>query len=253
MWALAGKSVIGTAHETSGLPCQDHWATQAAGSAGERILLALADGAGFAKHAEVAARIAVERVLELMAACDRDLNDIVEADINAWLTGVRQRLETEASASGTELTDYSCTLLGALIENGVGHFWQLGDGGWVVQSANGIEVATWPSSGEFINQTVFVTSDGYLDRWTQASMKEITAVLGFSDGLEHMALDYPTQAARDTFVGKLFAAVASSPQPADIEAQISSLLSSQLVSERTDDDKTMVLAWRIPTEANVHG
>ena len=238
MWALAGKSIIGTAHETCGLPCQDHWAMQASGQTGGRILLALADGAGFAKHADVAAKIAVERALELMAGCDRDLNDIGEADVNAWLTGVRQWLESEASAAGTELTDYSCTLLGALIENGVGHFWQLGDGGWVVQSANGIEVATWPSSGEFINQTVFVSSDGYGEKWTQASIKEITAVLGFTDGLEHMALDYPTQTARETFVGKLFAAVASSPQPADIEAQISLLLSSQLVNERTDDDRT---------------
>lgn len=226
---------------------------QAAGSAGERILLAIADGAGFAKHADLAARIAVERALELMAACDRDLNDISEADISGWLTGVRQRLESEASASGTDLTDYSCTLLGALIENGMGHFWQLGDGGWVVQSANGIEVATWPSSGEFINQTVFVSSDGYWEKWTQASMKEITAVLGFTDGLEHMALDYPTQTARETFVGKLFAALASSPKPADVETQILSLLSSQLVNERTDDDKTMVLAWRKTAEANADG
>jgi Protein phosphatase 2C len=253
MWALAGKSITGTAHASSGLPCQDHWAMLGAGATGERILLALADGAGFAKLADVAARIAVERALALMAACECDLKDIGEADIIGWLTGVRQRLESEASASGVELTDYSCTLLGALIENGVGHFWQLGDGGWVVQSANGIEVATWPSSGEFINQTVFVSSDGYREKWTQAGMKDITAVLGFTDGLEHIALDYPTRSARETFVGKLFAAVSSWPQPADVESQISSLLSSQLVNERTDDDKTMVLAWRIPAEANVHG
>ncbi len=253
MWALAGQNVIGTSHEKSGLPCQDYWAFKKTEKNGGRVLVALADGAGFAKHADSAAHIAVEHALDLMAAYEGDLKEISETEISNWLSSVRQRLESEALKSQVSLSDYSCTLLGALIEGRNGHFWQLGDGGWVVETVRGIEVATWPSSGEFINQTTFVTSGNYLDNWTHAFMADINAAMGFSDGLEHMALDYSAQTARESFVSKIFGAVNPSSRPVEIESQIASLLSSVLINERTDDDKTLVLAWHATVETNVHG
>ena len=56
MWRHVAASVQGASHVRSGVPCQD-FSTVAAVPAGG-VLLAYADGAGSARHAEVGAGIA---------------------------------------------------------------------------------------------------------------------------------------------------------------------------------------------------
>ena len=253
MWDVGGRSVIGTAHEKVALPCQDCWVSRPHRGLSNRRLIALADGAGFAKHAEAAARIAVERAVEQMAEYSGDLHDIGADEVHDWLSSVRERLAEEARETQCDLGDYSCTLLAALIENEEAYFWQVGDGGWVVQTQQGIEVATWPSSGEFINQTVFATSERALSEWTHAHIPKIQAILGFTDGLEHLCLDFPNKAVHRPLVAKLFASLSNCPSPSEVENHLQSFLSSDLVNDRTDDDKTMVLAWPSHVAKNANG
>lgn len=242
MWEIAGKSVVGTSHQANSLPCQDAWDFRRTEQNGQRIFIALADGAGFASQAEAAARLAVEAALDAMSAYVGPLEDLGERELGKWLEHVRQIVKAAADKSDVSIKEYSATLLGAIIEGTHGYFWQLGDGAWIVKNASGIEIATWPCSGEYINQTVFITSEEALVKWTHAYVKDLTALLGITDGLEHICLDYPNKVAFQPFLAKVFSALKAGSS-VDIEENIEGLLSSPLINNRTDDDKTMVLAW----------
>jgi hypothetical protein len=253
MWVFGGRSAIGTAHEKAALPCQDFWASRLSKAVPNRHVIALADGAGFAKHAESAACSSVNQALEGMAEYTGDLRDIGMNEVCDWLSKVRERLSAEAKEAQCDLTDFSCTLLGALVEGEEAYFWQIGDGGWVVQTERGIEVATWPSSGEFINQTVFATSATALTEWTHAFITHTQTILGFTDGLEHLCLDFPNKAVHEPLVTKLFSSLSTEPSPVEVEDHLESFLSSRLVNDRTDDDKTMVLAWQRSAAKDANG
>jgi len=244
MWVVAGKSVIGTAHKKTGLPCQDFCGVRLLESPC-RLLLAISDGAGSAKHADKASKMAVDCLLNLMAAYTGELTDIGEKEVLEWMAGVKTALQTEADSVQGSLRDFSCTLLGAIIQGSNGYFWQIGDGGWIVHTKGkkNVEVAIWPFSGEYINETVFVTSEDASEKWAHAFLPEIDAVLGFSDGIEHLVLDFPGNRAHEPFVRKIFTSLHHGVEATQVENAIEELLSSDLINERTDDDKTMVLAW----------
>lgn len=253
MWKTVGKSVIGTAHQANGAPCQDFCASRRVDGTPERLLLAISDGAGFALHAADAARISVEKALDLMAQFSGNLCEISAATITEWLGEVKKQLEAAAADKGATVSEFSCTLLGAIIEGSNAHFWQVGDGSWIVQTTKGIEVATWPYSGDFINQTVFATSASAAEHWTHASLQGVSKIFGFTDGLEHLALDYPNKKAHEPLAMKLFGSLSAFPAEEDVATSVEAFLSSELVSERTDDDKTMLLAWHESPAAHVDG
>ncbi len=253
MWKTVGKSVIGTAHQSTGAPCQDFCSSLRVEDSEKRLLLAISDGAGFATHAAEAARLSVEKALALMAAFSGKLSEISETIITEWLGEVKKHLEAAAAEKGVATTEFSCTLLGAIVQGESAHFWQVGDGAWVVQTKRGIEVATWPYSGDFINQTIFATSAGAFEHWTHAAIQGVSAVFGFTDGLEHLALDYPNKKAHAPLAMKLFGVLSANPSEEEVAASIEAFLGSTLVSDRTDDDKTMLLAWRESPALHVDG
>lgn len=251
MWVVGGKSVIGTAHERAAIPCQDFWITQSCAQETGRKVIAIADGAGFAKYADFAARISTEHVVNEMRSYSGALKDIGELDVLGWLSSVRRRLVSESEELEAKIVDLSATLLVAIFEGDEAFFWQVGDGGWVIQTDSGIEVATWPDSGEFINETVFSVSERAAGAFSNVYVKGIRAILGFTDGLEHLCLNYITKSVHAPLVTKLFAALEGNPEVGLLERQLGALLSSTLVNDRTDDDKTMVLAWKIPDVSHV--
>jgi hypothetical protein len=57
-WRTIGVSVAGTSHQRAGVPCQDSCAWQILSD--DRLVIAVADGAGSARHAEEGAQLATE-------------------------------------------------------------------------------------------------------------------------------------------------------------------------------------------------
>jgi hypothetical protein len=153
-------------------------------------------------------------------------------------------LAAEAELSASPISDYASTLLFAVLEGDEGYFWQLGDGAWIVNTPAGIEVATWPYIGQYVNETVFVTSDPAEEVWTHAYFPNVSEFIGLTDGLEHLCLDFRTKRAHVPFVAKVFSSLKTSPVSGEVERQIEALLTSDMVNERTDDDKTMVIGWK---------
>jgi serine/threonine protein phosphatase PrpC len=164
MWRAVGTSVRGTSHIKYDVPCQDYCAYERViiGSS-QSLVIAIADGAGTARLSQVGARAAVEHLLRLIPS---DLRSILDANHNSarnWLADTRHCLEDIALQERCELGDLGCTILFAILGDFASFFGQIGDGAWVVQRDGEYFAATWPSDGEYINETTFLTSRNWAD------------------------------------------------------------------------------------------
>jgi serine/threonine protein phosphatase PrpC len=247
MWQVVRKSVVGQGHVKAGLVCQDY--SGEAGS-GTRRFIALADGAGSAKYAERGAQIAVDVVLKEFERFSGALAEVDAGVASAWLEAVRVAIGEEAMSIGAGVGDFATTLLFALFDGREGYFWQLGDGAWIVKVEGVLQVATWPHTGHYVNETVFVTSDAAHDKWVHAYFPSVVAAVGFTDGLERIFLDFTSHGPHMPIMDKIFGYLQANPLPSDVGVQINHLLDSPIVCERSDDDKTVALAWWPHGDAN---
>ena len=67
-WALLGQSVTGTSHRSREIPCQDAYRLRRFGPAEERLVVAVADGAGSASHSDLGAVRACEEFVQRVEA-----------------------------------------------------------------------------------------------------------------------------------------------------------------------------------------
>jgi hypothetical protein len=68
----------------------------------------------------------------------------------------------------------------------------------------------------------------------------------FSDGLLRLALNLAAAAPHAPFFNSLFAFLTSQPSLDATAQALGEFLQSDRVNARTDDDKTLVVAWRRP-------
>ncbi|MEY2484189.1 MAG: hypothetical protein QOK24_2717 [Verrucomicrobiota bacterium] len=246
MWRVIGTSVVGASHEKRHTPCQDYCGYQFCQLGSERALvIAIADGAGSAKASEIGSEEAVKHLLGRIGNCELTLIEIQEEVAAGWVQNVRDHLDDIAVARDLTTRDLACTLLFAILTESCAVFCQVGDGGWVVKSNGSYETATWPSGGEYANQTTFITSPN----WRAVLQfnvlpKSLSAVAGFSDGLQNVALHFASRSVHAPFFDSKFEALEATDDETSLRAPLMEFLSSPALAERTDDDKTLVLACR---------
>ena len=110
----------------------------------------------------------------------------------------------------------------------------------------------WPQHGEFANQTNFVTQDNAFEV-LEFELEErcVDEVAIFTDGVERLVLDLHERTAHAPFFRTLFGWVAKT-EPAAVNEEIPTsevmgrYLGSKQINDRTDDDKTLILASRRP-------
>ena len=256
-WRYAYACVTGTSHARIGAACQDAGACRVvAAPDGSAVLLALAsDGAGSARRSEEGAGLALELFFaEFGGVCRED--GIAAIDRNfvlAWLKKLRRGIAARAASAGLRAGDYACTALGAVIAEERALFFQIGDGAIVVSArhdAGDYGWVFWPQHGEFANTTNFVTQRNAA-RALEIEIHEgpIDEVAIFTDGIERLVLDIAGKSAHAPFFQPLFRWLAGSPPREGSEASrsLARYLGSKQVCDRTDDDKTLILATRLPT------
>jgi len=261
-WLAAGSSAMGTSHLADSAPCQDSHGLKELPRGG--FLAAVADGAGSAAKSEVGSRLAVDVVLAFLA---QRLESAPPADDTAWATLIREAFDAAATALVNEavernlpLTALSTTLMLAVVHPqrslmaGVGDCVAVAQTSGSAPSPDGAQGTTgeWslpikPARGEYANETTFLTSPGWPTRLQVeflAATPERVAL--FSDGLLRLALNLAAAAPHAPFFNSVFAFLTSQPS-LDITAQaLGEFLQSDRVNARTDDDKTLVVAWRCP-------
>lgn len=253
-WRIAAASVIGTSHAKTGLPCQDSARVRLVNTPqGPVLVSAVSDGAGSAAHSEMGSRAAVTTatyLIENYLEAGGTVSAIDHETALSWLAQIQSVISNLAIEAGTSVREFACTLMVAVVAFDVSVFLQVGDGAMVVREEgdDGWSYVFWPQHGEYINSTNFVTSlDASEVMEFARPARRIESFSCFSDGIESLVLHYATKTVHDSFFNAMIEPVRASSADGVDEALSESLvqyLSADRVCDRTDDDKSLVLATR---------
>ncbi len=273
-WRTLSASVAGTAHARAGHPCADASAVRVLPRPRGSLLVAVAaDGAGTSARAPDGARIACEAIQEQAAlwaagsprkprggrrprprrgTAPRDLAGFEREDVLRFVAAAQARIHAASRREGLEPRDFSCTLLVALVDERTAVFFQIGDGAIVYQAEDGSYVpALWPQSGEYANCTWFVTDAEAASRVQVTRARGVHEVALLTDGLQGLALRYVSREAHGPFFAPMFSRLRreAAARPRRLLGELRTFLDSPAVNQRTDDDKTLVLATRLAAPA----
>jgi len=206
----------------------------------------VADGAGSAAKGADGAQIAIEAaasfIAEKVMLGEFGLSDGFATDI---VMVVRERIYQTAEEQELKARDFACTFLGVL-STAVGTLvLQVGDGGVVLDTGGGLDVAIVPMSGEYANMTHFVTDeDAITVLATKVYPDRAVMAAAFTDGIQRLALNLATNTPHEPFFAPFFngMAKASTEEADQLQGLLAKFLGSPPVNERTDDDKTLALA-----------
>jgi hypothetical protein len=245
-WRVAATSVRGTSHAAAGAPCQDAhaWAIE-----GGLLLVAVADGAGTAplaeRGAEVAAGASVSSLRAAAASGGIQSVDGAGAALAEAFARALAAVEARAGEMGADVRDLAATLTVAMVAPGWVAAAQVGDGAVVVRDREGglHTLAGAESGGEYLNETVFLTSPGVLDALEVKTFDSAPShVALLTDGLQMLALKLPGREPHLPFFEPLFGFAGAQHDPDAAAERLAAFLAGPRVSARTDDDLTLVLA-----------
>lgn len=242
-WRAAYASVVGTSHSRTSLPCQDASGCRVLGPV---LVAAVADGAGSVPLAAEGAQLTVARFLAEIgdaAVVDPALDFLTLGYARDWLAKLRMTL---MGLGASPLEDYACTLLGAVIGDGVAVFMQIGDGAIVTSEGAALDWVFWPQNGEFANSTCFVTQDDAADILMFSRREQgVQEVALFSDGIERLVIDLAARKVHEPALRPILDWLAGSDALPDAPSPaLLAYLGSAHVTRRTDDDMTLVVAAR---------
>jgi hypothetical protein len=252
-WNCIGQSVAGTSHLSSGRACDDalHFKIIDTLEANDCLIVCVCDGAGSAEYGALAAETVATRMVVLLTDQITGGIPISENLIHSTAVAVLQELATMASESEKDITEYACTLLGAILHPEISAFFQIGDGAIVRQDTDDNYLPVWwPDNGEYLNTTNFLIDDPELTN-LKISVTETqqTQIAIFTDGLQMLALNNELRTGHAPFFAGLFPSVLAADTPekkAILNQKLADYLQSDIINERTDDDKTLFLAAKCP-------
>ncbi|MBD2167186.1 protein phosphatase 2C domain-containing protein [Calothrix sp. FACHB-156] len=246
-WQVVAASVCGTSHLKNKQLCQDahHWQLLS-----DNVLVAAAaDGAGSAIQGKVGAMIAVETAIENIAIKEvtRDAladDGVVRSLLTDAMLAAKKAVEDEAAACNNQLQDLATTLIVMVATPEVVAVAQIGDGLAVAKDSTGNLLAlTMPDSGEYINETTFLTSPGAVETAQMKLWREsIVNVSVLTDGLQMLALNMVVGEPHKPFFFPLFDFVANTQDKTVAKEQLVKFLGSERITQRTDDDLTLIIA-----------
>ena len=250
MWKLLAQSVAGSTHQRLGQPCQDACAVSCEVISDQPIIiLTCADGAGSARFAEAGAGQACGTIMNQVLVDMRDglMTEAIESDTALyWMDEARKQLNFEAAQRQAGLRDLACTLLLAVVGDHSAAFAQIGDGAMVTRYGEEYRPVFWPQAGEYANTTHFLTQDDFADHLEFVRFDErIDELAVFSDGLQRLALNMTSRTGHRPFFEPLFARLRAAANGDDLREPLRQFLESPRVAQRSDDDKTLILATRV--------
>ena len=121
---------------------------------------------------------------------------------------------------------------------------QVGDGVAVVGDRTGnVTALTAPQRGEYANETIFLVSPQALDTaQTILWQGTVANIAMLSDGLQMLALNLGEGKPHPPFFSPLFNFMADVKNEAEAKEQLGGFLRSPKITDRTDDDLTLLLA-----------
>ena len=253
-WRAVAASVLGASHGKSGAPCQDSHRLEILNVDGPVVVLIASDGAGSASRSEEGSARACQELLDNIRLYLEEggaVKDVTRELAARWIDNSAEAVQQAADQEGLPSREFACTLVAAVVSDEHAVFLQIGDGA-IVFWARGEDdwcIASWPQHGEYLNTTRFLTEPASREafEFTLAAVP-VYEIAVFTDGIEGLVLHYASQTVHSPFFDGMFPAVRSSETPGlsvSLSQQLSSFLSSPAISERTDDDVTLLMASRM--------
>lgn len=248
-WYCVGASVQGTSHKEAALPCQDaHRFHQLSNG---MLIIAVADGVGLAKLADEGATLACDTAIKYLTThldqhIDTTGTELEKALRNSYQAAVVS-IQAEATKKGISVSEYATTLTVGVITDTFVIGAMVGDGMMVVEDMHGQFSCVFAlPKREYANQVVAITSAHGPDA-LQITCKEGPAktVSILTDGLLRLSCDVRKNIPHTPFFQAMTSLLRKVPEPTKASQELQTLLNHPSINERTDDDKTLVMAANI--------
>lgn len=250
-WVIVSASRCGTSHIRRGEKRQDAFTAFRAGLAHEWLVAIASDGAGSAKKGGQGA-VLICRTLGQEARehlhSGRGLPS--DEDVWSWVDAARDRISAAAERRQLTSRDFAATLV-LVISNGTetvaAH---IGDGAAVACSDAGQwEAISWPEGGEYAGTTFFATDNPEPRMRITRPSRPYSSVALFTDGLERLILDLANRTPHGPFFERMTAPLRDArgrEAERSLSKNLGAYLDGEAINARTDDDKTLILAVRVP-------
>jgi Protein phosphatase 2C len=245
-WSWARASCRGTSHVKQGTRRQD--AVSCLGIDPQTLIAVVCDGAGSSSHggegASLTARTVVRRAADhLRATGELPINEIIWS----WIDDIRDQLARASIARNIERRSFAATLVGVITRGSETVVFHIGDGAAVGRNADSgtWDALSWPEHGEYASTTFFVTDDPSVRLRIARPSAVLDAVAVFSDGIERLSLSFAETRPHAPFFNGIIKPVQESEVSGcnlDLSAKLAAFLDSPNVNDRTDDDKSLVIA-----------
>lgn len=252
-WRFAHASVIGAAHLAQNTECQDRFICRSIETKeGEILIAAVADGAGSTSSgqigAELACRIFAEEAEDFLKTTNASLRSLNQDFGKYWLEFFQKQIAGIAEKEQKPVRDYASTFVAAIVGARNAVFFQVGDGAAVYTVGEKPEEYVFgidPVETEYANVTDFLTDKEAFSalRFKQTDAPIENLIL-FSDGIFAVAVDYKTNQPHAPFLRPMIAPLVSGQNVENLSAKLENFLASAKINEKTDDDKTLILASR---------
>jgi len=252
-WRYAHASVIGAAHVNQNTVCQDRFICRTIEIDGAEILIAaVADGAGSTTSGQTGAEIAcdffVEQATEYLKSTNASVKSLKEEFGKRWISYLQAKIATVAIEKEKPVREFASTFVGAIVGETSAAFYQIGDGA-IVYSVNGAagsySFGIEPAESEYVNTTDFITDVAAAERLRFTFIEEaIEDLILFSDGIFGVAVDYQTAKPHEPFLMPMIAPLRTRKKIDGLNEKLEIFLASTKINEKTDDDKTIILASR---------
>lgn len=253
-WSIASASNCGMRNQRRKVDCQDYAdSVKIPALHKDTIVAAVADGMGSAEQGRTGARCTVTSAIiqaghilrkreSERAIVPHHLEYILNAAMNSACMNLRERAERD----GRPARQYATTLLLLIYTQGLLGTAQIGDGAAVVADGSGQYITfSKPHRGEYANETTSVTSHRALQSCRiDIAQADIRHIALFTDGMVDLLLDSRTLEPHHSFFAKTFNWLSDQARDLQRSGGLGTLLKSEKVSLRTDDDTTILLASR---------
>jgi len=256
-WYCVGASVQGTSHKDTALPCQDAYRFHHLPNG--TLIIAVADGVGSATYADEGAKLACDTAIKHLTTHLDQHNDATKTKLSQALRNTYQAavdgIQVEATRKGISVSEYATTLTVGVITDTLVIGAMVGDGMMVVEDMHGQFSCVFAlPKREYANQVVAITSAHGPDA-LQITCKEGPAktVSILTDGLLRLSCDVRKNIPHTPFFQAMTSLLKKVPEPTKASQELQTLLDHPSINERTDDDKTLVMAANIRLDVGEEG
>ena len=247
-WKWVSADCRGTSHVRSQTRMQDAHVCTAVPGRKEVFISVVSDGAGTATFGGQGASLACRSISQAIIGHTRLVGGLPSNfQIEDWVDAARDRIISTALRHSVSPRDFASTLVITISDGTESLIAHIGDGCTVLRDKVTTEwiAPSWPAHGEYASTTHFLTDEPTVQLRITRHLEPIDALVSFTDGLERLALDFVSGKPFVPFFVSLTRSIFQLPRPGRDQAiskQLALYLDSDAINNRTDDDKTLVIA-----------